>query len=122
MRLCSDDFSFRFITLFCGGCIISLYLSYPAPPKINEDATVNPVYSFVGYSTPVTVKCVFYGYPVPTVKMTAPNGTEVATGDSAASVTLRTDSVDDFGFFNCSAENEDGQKEEFSVELKIAGG
>ena len=62
----------------------------------------------------------FSGYPTPTVKMVFENGTEVASGNGSASFTLKTDSEDDFGMFNCSAVSSQGT-DGVSLELKIAG-
>ena len=97
---------------------LSLLLAYSAPPRLISSP--NPVYSFVGYRQPVTVSCVFSGYPTPTVKMVFENGTEVASGNGSASFTLKTDSEDDFGTFNCSAVSSKGT-DGVSLKLKIAG-
>lgn len=96
------------------------FISFIAPPRIITEVSPKEVFSFVGYNKPATVECVFSGYPAPLVKMVNGSGTEVARGNSSASFTILTDSKDDFGRYNCSAENAHG-KAEFSVELKIAG-
>lgn len=90
------------------------------PPSINKDASPTPLYSIVGNRKPVTVTCSFYGKPVPTVIMVVENGTEIARGNSLASYTLTTTTENDFGKFNCSAENPYG-KAEYTVELRKAG-
>ena len=95
-------------------------LSSLAPPKINEDASPTPVYSFVGNRKPVTATCTFYGYPVPTVIMRDENGTEIAQGNSSVSYILTDTTENDFGTFNCTAESPDG-KAEYLVELRKAG-
>ena len=75
----------------------------------------------MGYNKAVTIACEFSGYPAPVVKMVnESSGEEVALGNSSAKLTLRTDSNDDFGKFNCSAVNTYGTKQ-FLVELKVAG-
>lgn len=89
-------------------------------PKINSLESPSPVYSFVGRRIPVSVTCTFYGYPVPTVKMFSENGTEIAHGNQSVSIDITTSSEDDFGVFNCSAENAEGTAD-YIVELKLAG-
>ncbi|XP_078356092.1 fasciclin-2-like, partial [Oculina patagonica] len=89
------------------------------PPSINKEASPTPVYSIVGNRKPVTVTCSFYGKPVPTVIMVAENGTEIARGNSLASYVFTTTTENDFGKFNCSAENPHG-KAEYMVELRKA--
>lgn len=88
-------------------------------PKINIPDSPTPVYSFVGRRFPVQVMCKFFGYPVPTVKMFSENGTEIASGNQSVSINITTLSEDDFGIFNCTAENAQGTAE-YLVELKQA--
>ena len=52
--------------------------------------------------------------------MYSENGTEIARGNTTASYTLKTTTEEDFGKFNCTAENPDG-KAEHLMELKKAG-
>lgn len=87
-------------------------------PKINSIESPSPVYSFVGRRIPVSVTCNFYGYPVPTVKMFSENGTEIAHGNQSVSIDI-TPLSDDFGVFNCTAENAEGTAD-YMVELKQA--
>ncbi|XP_058948520.2 neural cell adhesion molecule 1 isoform X3 [Pocillopora verrucosa] len=88
-------------------------------PKINSIESPSPVYSFVGHRIPVSVTCNFYGYPVPTVKMFSENGTEIAHGNQSVSIDITPLSEDDFGVFNCTAENAEGTAD-YMVELKQA--
>ena len=88
---------------------------------IDTRLSPTPVYSFIGYHEEVTVACVFSGYPTPLVKMVnTSSGQEVAQGNRSASFKITTDSDNDFGAFNCTAENSLGMKH-FLVELKVAG-
>ena len=92
-----------------------------APPVIDRRLSLTPVYSFIGYQKEVTIACVFSGYPTPLVKMVnTSSGQEVAQGNRSASFKITTDSDNDFGSFNCTAENQFGMKH-FLVELKVAG-
>ena len=88
---------------------------------IDTRSSPTPVYSFIGYQKEVNVACKFSGYPTPLVKMVnMSSGQEVARGNSSASFKITTDSDNDFGTFNCTAENSFGVKH-FLVELKVAG-
>ncbi|KAJ7333115.1 axonal fasciculation [Desmophyllum pertusum] len=51
--------------------------------------------------------------------MYSENGTEIARGNTTASYTLKTTTEEDFGKFNCTAENPDG-KAAHLMELKKA--
>ncbi|KAJ7375776.1 axonal fasciculation [Desmophyllum pertusum] len=96
---------------------VKLYVR--SAPKIDKIASPTPVYSFVGITRAVTVTCTFSGYPVLTVRMYSENGTEIARGNTTASYTLKTTTEEDFGKFNCTAENPDG-KAAHLMELKKA--
>ncbi|KAJ7312354.1 hypothetical protein OS493_039723 [Desmophyllum pertusum] len=97
---------------------VKLYVR--SAPKIDKIASPTPVYSFVGITRAVTVTCTFSGYPVLTVRMYSENGTEIARGNTTASYTLKTTTEEDFGKFNCTAENPDG-KAAHLMELRKAG-
>ena len=88
---------------------------------IDTRLSPTPVYSFIGYQKEVNVACVFSGYPTPLVKMVnTSSGEEVAQGNRSASFEITTDLDNDFGTFNCTAENLLGMNH-FTVELKVAG-
>ncbi|CAH3162383.1 unnamed protein product [Porites evermanni] len=97
----------------------TINLNVNSPPMIDTRLSPTPVYSFIGYQKEVTVACSFSGYPTPLVKMVNSSGQEVAQGNSSASFKITTDSDNDFGTFNCTAENSLGMQH-FLVELKVA--
>ena len=95
-------------------------LLFPAAPVLNEKASPTTVYSFVGNTDAVAVRCEFYGYPAPDVELSAANGTLLAKGKKFAVIMVKTATDKDFGNFTCYAKNVHGTKK-VDIELQIAG-
>ena len=93
---------------------------FSAAPVLNEKASPKTVYSFVGNTDAVAVRCEFYGYPAPDVELSAANGTLLAKEKKSAVIMVKTVTDKDFGNFTCKAQNVHGT-ENVNFELKIAG-
>lgn len=89
----------------------------PGPPRINIEESSNrtEVYSYAGNPSPVTIRCVWWGYPKPTlsirkggkllpsqdVKVNFPEGSLL----SYLEATVLTNEDGDFGEYTCHASN-----------------
>lgn len=88
------------------------------PPRLNVEKSTNQTqqYSFVGSPTPITISCVWWGYPKPKLTIQKDN-TDLPSQDvslktddflSYLTVSVVTVKDDDFGAYTCSASNSFG--------------
>lgn len=95
------------------------------PPRINlEKSSSSTLYSFVGNPSPVTIKCLWWGYPVPDIGIKKDNK-ELAREDVQtvpprleATVSVRSD--EDFTTYTCHATNVYGSAS-YDVAINKAG-
>lgn len=64
-----------------------------------------PVLSYIGNPKPTVFNCEFSGYPPPEVTIIK-DGQVLASSKESLSYSVTVDSVDDFGEYVCTAENE----------------
>ncbi|KAK3711748.1 hypothetical protein QZH41_020137, partial [Actinostola sp. cb2023] len=77
-------------------------------PVVNEHASDSKVYSFVGNPNKVRIRCVFFGIPKPSVNMTK-GGVALGNGMKLVEYFLKTDNVNHFGDYICTAKNIHGE-------------
>lgn len=77
------------------------------------------MYSFRGNRNSVLVRCVFDGFPDPSVEITK-NGALLANGTLKASLYVTTNKEEDFGDYVCTAKNFHGSANH-TVKLVKAG-
>ncbi|KAK3738525.1 hypothetical protein QZH41_012057, partial [Actinostola sp. cb2023] len=93
-----------------------------APSAILSQSTTTTQWS--SYSGPDTVelKCRFDGYPVPSVELSKDDRhikTAVSNGQGSLTHRFSTKTIDDFGFYGCTAKNSQGQATHYMEVAKL---
>ncbi|XP_078378792.1 neural cell adhesion molecule 2-like isoform X2 [Oculina patagonica] len=84
------------------------------PPRINlERSSSSKLYSYIGNPSPVTITCVWWGYPIPALSIKKNNkalpSEDVRIDGPRLEATVTIDSEDDFADYTCHATNTYGE-------------
>lgn len=95
------------------------------PPRINLDkSSPSNLYSFIGNPSPVTIKCLWWGSPVPDIRITKGNkelpSEEVQSNPPRLEATVTVKNDEDFTTYTCHATNVYGSAS-YDVAINKAG-
>ena len=96
-----------------------------APPRIDLSLSTKVVYSYTGNHRRLQIKCYFWGFPIPRMKITKNkkalgNDNIKQEGQRLIVGFVKTEEESDFGAYVCEAENK-LDKATHSVEIRQAG-
>ena len=98
-----------------------MFLPPVEPRPLTSMLRFEPILSYIGNPKPTVFNCGFSGYPPPEVRIIK-DGHVLATSKESLSYSVTVDSVDDFGEYVCTAENEvNVSSENYTFEIISSG-
>ena len=89
------------------------------PSLILPQSTTTRQWSSYKEPAKIELRCKFDGFPVPTLELSKDNKPIKTSGSGSLSYEFNTRTIDDFGFFACTAKNSQGEATHYMEVAKL---
>lgn len=97
-----------------------MFSSTDGPSLLQSQSTTGIQWASYSSPNPLNFKCKFDGYPVPTIVLSKDGKTiKTVTNSNLLTHSLHTKTIDEFGFYACSARNDFGDETHYIEVAKM---